>query len=81
MSDQYRPWSVAGDSANHARVDYGIANANNSRSTIVVELQQNDALFIPEGWWHAVESSPQTIGILFDFFCIILFYCVCVFCF
>ncbi|EFJ43966.1 hypothetical protein VOLCADRAFT_106593 [Volvox carteri f. nagariensis] len=25
-----------------------------------VELQAGDALFIPEGWWHQVDSGPET---------------------
>lgn len=32
-----------------------------------VELGPGDALFIPEGWWHVVESDPCTVGINFWF--------------
>ena len=31
----------------------------------VADLAPGDGLFIPEGWWHAVESSPCTVAVNF----------------
>ena len=36
-----------------------------ARSTLTAELSAGDAVFIPEGWWHQVDSSDHTIAVNF----------------
>eukprot|EP00957_Ditylum_brightwellii_P099952 7617256-Ditylum_brightwellii.AAC.1 len=36
-------------------------------SSIVVSVSEGEALFIPEGWWHRVESSASCLAINFWF--------------
>ena len=35
--------------------------------TVVADLLPGDGLFIPEGWWHQVDSSPGTVAVNFWF--------------
>lgn len=66
------PLPVWGDSANHSSVNFvdpdfethpEYRHALEQGETIM--LHAGDALFIPEGWWHQVDSEADTIGVNF----------------
>jgi len=40
---------------------------NLEASRMIVTIARGDALFIPEGWWHRVESSAETMAVNFWF--------------
>ena len=44
------------------------AAANERPSTVACDLHPGEALFIPVGWWHHVESLDLTIGLSFTGF-------------
>ena len=57
--------------ARDVEMEFGPRNSTNtqgSRNNIVVSITAGEALFIPEGWWHRVESTAQcmAINIWFD---------------
>lgn len=41
----------------------GIASMRAGRHNIVVAISAGDAIFIPEGWWHRIESSANCIAV------------------
>lgn len=56
------PQALAGDSPNHARVDLfrptpSFPLFDRSLFAQAVHLGRGDALFLPEGWWHQVDSE------------------------
>lgn len=55
------PRPPTGDAANHCDA----VNLDGVYGAITVKLQAGDALFIPEGWWHAVVSTPRTAALTF----------------
>ena len=64
------PQQLGGESGNHSEVD--IAHPDTCRypnfqaaleRAIAVALGAGDALFIPEGYWHQVNSSGTTIAV------------------
>ncbi|TYZ61268.1 hypothetical protein PybrP1_009569 [[Pythium] brassicae (nom. inval.)] len=66
------PHPVHSKSANHSRVDVSDPDmmahpkfANAASQRFVVDA--GDALFIPEGWWHQVDSDASTIAVNFWF--------------
>ncbi|KAL0054747.1 hypothetical protein WJX82_001838 [Trebouxia sp. C0006] len=71
-TDQLYPFSVLGESPNHSHVNFAhpddqqhplYKQALQSQQEFV--LQAGDALFIPEGWWHQVDSQDTTIAVNF----------------
>lgn len=36
---------------------------NNTKSRFCVSLSKGDVLYIPEGWWHKVKSSTNTVAV------------------
>ncbi|KAA6428022.1 MAG: hypothetical protein FRX49_02684 [Trebouxia sp. A1-2] len=72
VTDQLYPFSVLGESPNHSHVNFAhpddqqhplYKQALQSQQEFV--LQAGDALFIPEGWWHQVDSQDTTIAVNF----------------
>ncbi|MEW5316726.1 MAG: hypothetical protein WDW38_008077 [Sanguina aurantia] len=66
------PMSISGDSPNHSCVNCkepdfethpGFRYAQSQ--AVHVHLKAGDCLFIPEGWWHQVDSTGLTIAINF----------------
>lgn len=55
------------DSANHAEADlWGPGNESlRDLDPIEISLDPGNVLFIPEGWWHQVESSAGTMAVNF----------------
>jgi Cupin-like domain len=58
------PRPVWGDSSNHSAVNFAEPDAqvhplfsHAKAQALTVELGPGDALFIPEGWWHQVDSA------------------------
>jgi len=54
------PNGVSSNSGNHARFREASCDA---KPDYIVDVKKCTALFIPEGWYHEVESSPGTIGL------------------
>lgn len=72
VTDQLYPFSVLGESPNHSHVNF--AHPDNQQHPLYKQalqsqqefvLQAGDALFIPEGWWHQVDSQDTTIAVNF----------------
>eukprot|EP00884_Botryococcus_braunii_P002449 jgi/Botrbrau1/12204/Bobra.0197s0001.2 len=70
------PMPVWGESANHSPVDLlsphpGVpldpATLSACSAAQCAKLNEGDVLFIPEGWWHQVETSGVTIAVNFWF--------------
>jgi len=57
-----RPAAVFAESSNHSLLSPDVVPGP---ARFEFSLRAGDALFIPEGWWHAVTSSPHTIGVNF----------------
>lgn len=67
------PHPLGGECANHSRVDVSsphvlethplFADAEPFKS--VYDMRPGDALYIPEGWWHQVDSDPHTAAVNF----------------
>jgi hypothetical protein len=53
----------------HSKLSWNdlINSTNNKFKVIEVEIHSGDLLFIPEGYWHAVESIPYSIAINYWF--------------
>jgi hypothetical protein len=63
-----RPQPAYHDSANHAAADLwddAAAGAGGIRGLQEFELRPGDALFVPEGWWHQVQSGGGTLAVNF----------------
>jgi len=60
-----RPMPVGGESSNHSSA--GLSDAPWSSSSYNFLLEPGDAVFIPEGFWHQVDSTPGTIAINYWF--------------
>jgi hypothetical protein len=62
-SDALHPRSLACDSPNHGTrvLDASVPGVR------AVVLSAGDCVYIPDGWWHSVESDAQTIGVNFWF--------------
>ncbi|GMH33274.1 hypothetical protein BSKO_01108 [Bryopsis sp. KO-2023] len=72
LTPNFYPLPVWGDSANHSAVNFTEPNFEqhpNYRHALeqgeTITLHAGDALFIPEGWWHQVDSQGETIGVNF----------------
>lgn len=50
-------------SADSLKVKLQQCREERNRSTIVVLVSAGEALFIPEGWWHRVESTSNCVAI------------------
>lgn len=64
------PYPVYGEASNHSSVDFVKPDnklhplvSHASKFAEVVMLQAGDALFIPEGWYHQVNSESLTIAV------------------
>ncbi|CAL8464138.1 g3673 [Coccomyxa elongata] len=66
------PQPLYGESPNHSAVDF--AQPDLARHPLYAEalqhqlsanLQAGDALFLPEGWWHQIDSEAVTIAVNF----------------
>ena len=60
-SARVSPRPPTGDAANHCDA----ATLDGVEGGITVTLQAGDALFIPEGWWHSVVSTPRCAALTF----------------
>jgi hypothetical protein len=67
-ADAQTSQALGGESSNHSAVDF--AAPDFARHPLyadavaqVVTLRAGDALFIPEGYWHQVDSEGTTIGV------------------
>jgi hypothetical protein len=63
-----RPQPAFHESANHAAADLwddAPGGAGPARDVLEFELLPGDALLIPEGWWHQVQSAGGTLAINF----------------
>jgi hypothetical protein len=56
-------YALSSPTPNHARAPHGV----DLPGIISFELTAGHALFIPEGWWHTVDSEPETIAVSFWF--------------
>ncbi|GLI65195.1 hypothetical protein VaNZ11_008657 [Volvox africanus] len=62
------PMTLTGDASNHSQVPFADpqpaarhpAYLAAMAAAAVAELRAGDALFLPEGWWHQVDSGPET---------------------
>lgn len=63
LTSQLRPYPAYFDSPNHSYLNASSAQLQSCQQGQVIELQAGDALFIPEGWWHLVESKEATLAI------------------
>lgn len=55
-------------STHHSTIAYDDIDVVFPRKAVFhIDLQAGDALFIPEGWWHAVRSEPCTVAINYWF--------------
>ncbi|GIM01526.1 hypothetical protein Vretimale_6271, partial [Volvox reticuliferus] len=62
------PMTLTGDAPNHSQVPFADSQPSARHpaylaamaASTVVELRGGDALFLPEGWWHQVDSGPET---------------------
>lgn len=67
------PFPVHSKSANHSQVDVSDPDLTrhsrfaDAKPHLRVVLDAGDALFIPEGWWHQVDSDAFTIAVNFWF--------------
>lgn len=66
------PKPVYGEAANHSSVNFAApdldrhpAYAQALACQVVAELQAGDAIYIPEGWWHQIDSADVTIAVNF----------------
>lgn len=72
-SSKLYPFPVHSKSANHSQVD--VTNPDftrhprfaDAKAHMRVVVDAGDALFIPEGWWHQVDSDAFTIAVNFWF--------------
>ena len=71
-TEQLRPFSAFGESANHSQLtdltdspalQAATAQARQLQAYVDVTLAAGDALFIPAGWWHLVTSAAQSAAI------------------
>ncbi len=57
-----RPHSLADPSPNHSQLSHAelreVVDGPARAQSLVVTLVAGDSLFIPEGWWHQVDSGP-----------------------
>jgi hypothetical protein len=67
-ADAQTSQALGGESSNHSAVDFAAPDL--ARHPLyadavaqVVTLRAGDALFIPEGYWHQVDSEGTTIGV------------------
>lgn len=65
-TSRLEPRPAHGASANHSALDDAQAVAACPGESTVHEIGPGDTLFIPEGWWHRVESPDEvTVGLNF----------------
>ncbi|CAD7705141.1 unnamed protein product [Ostreobium quekettii] len=72
LTQAFYPRAVWGESANHSSVDFAAPSLKDHPeyrhvldNELKAELKAGDALFIPEGWWHQVDSTEMTVAINF----------------
>lgn len=71
-SAQLYPKALSGEASNHSDVDFAAPNLSlhprfqETYSEVqTVDLKPGDVLFIPEGWWHQVDSDSRTMAVNF----------------
>jgi hypothetical protein len=64
---ELRPQPVWAASPNHAHADLFAPPPGSALAAAVtyLDVRAGDAVFIPEGWWHAVRSAPATVAVNF----------------
>lgn len=75
VTEHLEPFSAFLESPNHSNLNStqfqaifsSKSDISSFSSLIRVEVSAGEAVFIPEGWWHAVESNDQTVAFNFWF--------------